>query len=145
MLLSCACGVRIFDDRHAMVAARQTRVGTCTLRTGSIRCRERFSYAPFARSAKSVLTQQKNICAERLGMGTDVRKRCMKSVEGEALLARRSPLYIPTRCRKSRRSCGFAKQTRVEKLYRDVQFFKPVAASIAVCDTYIPPSVPVMA
>ena len=47
--------------------------------------------------------------------------------------------------RKSRRSCEFAKQTRVEKLYRDVQFFKPVAASIAVCDTYIPPDVRVMA
>ena len=101
--------------------------------------------ASFTPRAKSVPTQQKNICAERLGMGTDVRKRCMKSVEGEALLARRLPRISPARMRKSRRSCEFAKQTRVEKLYRDVQFFKPVAASIAVCDTYIPPSVPVMA
>ena len=36
-------------------------------------------------------------------------------------------------------------QKAMKELYRDVQFFKPVAASIAVCDTYIPPGVPVMA
>jgi len=81
--------------------------------------------ASFTPRAKSVPTQQKNICAERLGMDTDVRKRCMKSVEGEAPPARR-----------------FERPSRVIALQK---LNHAVAASIAVCDTYIPPSMPVMA
>ena len=81
--------------------------------------------ASFTPRAKSVPTQQKNICAERLGMDTDVRKRCMKSVEGEAPPARR-----------------FERPSRVIALQK---LNHAVAASIAVCDTYILPGVHVMA
>jgi len=54
----------------------------------------------------------------------DKRKWCIKPAAREVPEARRLPRISPARMRKSRRSCEFAKQTRVEKLYRDVQFFK---------------------
>ena len=79
--------------------------------------------ASFTPRAKSVLTQQKNICAERLD--TDVRKWRMESAAGEA---------PPARC--------LERSSRVIALQK---LNHAVAASIAVCDTYIPPGVHVMA
>ena len=54
-------------------------------------------------------------------MGTDVRKRCMKSVEGEAPPARRFPLHVSARLRRPsrriKRNAKLRKNKKAERLH----------------------------
>ena len=72
----------------------------------------------------------------------DVRKRCMKSVEGEAPPARR----LPRIARQGRRkAAGLASlRSKLEVGIAHGSAIPIPATSIVICDTYIPPDVRVM-